>query len=145
MTFCTWTRVLPLYCRAASVSGIGAMLLVLHHLLASLYIARRQATHCNTLQHITTHCNMMQHATHCNTLQHTATQYNTLQHATNPRVSSAYYARLITHIHARTQKRELTRGSLHSRAHSHAYTHTRTHTRMHKRTDTHTNTHTHTS
>ena len=49
-------------------------------------------THCNTLQHIATHCNAawstpcstLQHtqhtATHCNTLQNTATHCNTLQH-----------------------------------------------------------------
>jgi len=38
-------------------------------------------THCNTLQHTSTHathCNTLQHtATHCNTLQHTATHCNT--------------------------------------------------------------------
>jgi len=38
-------------------------------------------THCSTLQHIATHCNIWaQHtATHCNTMQHNATQCNTLQ------------------------------------------------------------------
>jgi len=42
--------------------------------------------HCNTLQHITAHCNthllflkLIFH--NCNMLQHTATHYNTLQHA----------------------------------------------------------------
>jgi len=36
---------------------------------------------CNTLQHTATHCNTPQHtATHCNTLQHTATHCNALQH-----------------------------------------------------------------
>ena len=48
-------------------------------------------THCNTLQHTATHCNMNASclctrtwwygcATHCNTLQRTATHCNTLQH-----------------------------------------------------------------
>ena len=52
-----------------------------------------EASHFNTLQHITTHCNILQHsgqartsrpfnATYCNTLQHTATCGNTLvEHA----------------------------------------------------------------
>ena len=44
------------------------------------------ATHCNTLQHIVTHCRGKSHrtvffdATHCNSLQLNATHCNTLQH-----------------------------------------------------------------
>jgi len=65
-----------------------------------VYIERRIATHCNTLQHTATHCNIATHnhaveresthviyvcvhierriAMHCNTLQHTATLQHTV-------------------------------------------------------------------
>jgi len=39
----------------------------------------RAATHCNTLQHTTTHCFLCTMFPH-QELQHTATHYNTLQH-----------------------------------------------------------------
>jgi len=42
-------------------------------------------SHCNTLQHIATHCN-----THCNTLQHTATHCNTLRRSTVTHVKESY-------------------------------------------------------
>jgi len=58
---------------------------------ARLFLARRTATHCNTLQHTATRCNALQRAatrcnalqraaTHCNALQRAATRCNTLQH-----------------------------------------------------------------
>jgi len=47
-----------------------------------LWCLQHTATHCNTLDHTTTHSrNALQHtATYCDTLQHTATHCNTLQH-----------------------------------------------------------------
>ena len=61
---------------------------------SSIHWRIHAATHCNTLQRTTKHCNTFleprtQHVveqqlqnttTHCNTLQRTASQYNTLQH-----------------------------------------------------------------
>ena len=48
--------------------------------------ARPSATHCNTLQHTATHCNIIcgkrpARQAICKTLQHTATHCNTLQHS----------------------------------------------------------------
>jgi len=75
-------------------------------------ILQHTATHCNTLQHITSHykeprepSNMLHDlilqltATHCNTLQHTATHCNTLQQmSTHCNTQFAAVRPLISHV-----------------------------------------------
>ena len=41
MTLWAWTRVIPPYIRCAALAGTSGALLRLHHILASLHIARR--------------------------------------------------------------------------------------------------------